>query len=101
MAYFSVDIFSKKDYINNISNGEIQMILLEVWPKGYADFGGTVTVRLPDGCNDADIQDAVRRVSPWASLSSVRRPQKVDPFLASLTPSQLNDYANAFNGDNS
>lgn len=77
------------------------MILLEVWAKGYADFGGTVTVRLPDGCNDADIQDAVRRVSPWASLSSVRRPQKVDPFLASLTPSQLNDYANAFNGDNS
>lgn len=76
------------------------MIYVEIWPKGYADFGGTVTVRLPDGCNDADIQHAVRNVSPWAKLSSVRRPQKVDAFLAGLTPAQLDDYANAFRGDN-
>ena len=77
------------------------MIYVEVWPKGYADFGGTVTVRLPDGCNDADIQDAVRRISPWASLSSVRRPQKTDSFLMGLTPIQLSNYADAFKGDNS
>ena len=23
---------------------EIEMTLVEIWPKGYADFGGTVTV---------------------------------------------------------
>jgi len=56
------------------------MITLEIWPKGYADFGGTVTVRLPDGCNDADIQEAVRRVNPWATLSSVQRPRVVAPI---------------------
>ena len=77
------------------------MIHVEVWPKGYADIGGTVTVRLPDGCNDTDIQCAVRSVSPWATLSSVCRPRKADPFLSSLTPAQLNDYADAFKGDNS
>ena len=77
------------------------MIYVEIWPKGYADFGGIVTVGLPDGCNDADIQHAVRDVSPWAKLSSVRRPQKADVFLAGLTPAQLDDYANAFRGDNS
>lgn len=76
------------------------MIYVEIWPKGYADFSGTVTVRLPAGCNDADIQHAVRDVSPWAKLSSVRRPQKVDVFLAGLTTAQLDDYANAFRGDN-
>ena len=77
------------------------MIHVEVWPKGYADIGGTVTVSLPDDCNDTDIQCAVRSVSPWATLSYVRRPQKVDAFLTSLTPAQLDDYANAFKGDNS
>jgi hypothetical protein len=80
---------------------EIEMTLVEIWPKGYADFGGTVTVRLPDGCNDADIQHAVRNVSPWAKLSSVRRPRQADPFLSSLTSAQLNYYADAFKGDNS
>jgi hypothetical protein len=69
------------------------MIILEIWPKGYADFGGTVTVRLPDGCNDADIQEAVCRVNPWATLSSVRRPQVVAP----ITEAELKYWS----GDNS
>jgi hypothetical protein len=96
-----LDIFIETSYIGIMKNTEKQMIYVEIWPKGYADFGGTVMVHLPAGCNDADIQNAVRSVSPWATLSSVRRPQKVDAFLAGLTPAQLDDYANAFRGDNS